>query len=504
MSLYLGIEITDGQLRVVQLRAQYRKLIVEAIYRIEHEAGTDAIQTAMQTLRGVYAQPPDAVFAAISGTDATLRPLSLPRALLRRGPKVLAAELDGELSYDVDEAVIDAQVVRDGEVAEVIAAAVRIDRLQPLIAAMQLAELEPRELSVLPLALGELSNAYVELSSPDPILLIHAYETRADVCVVRNGKVQFARTITGQTRPDVRERHVRQTMGAYLATGGSSVVAAYVLGEEGELFESAVMAATGLDSSGVRRQLPLSSNLTLGPNINPEELRFAPTALALALRGVSKASRLDLRKGPLALSGNAQILRERMGLFIAAAAAIAFTWLGATAARYYSLASERDRLTAALGVVTLDVFEERITDPQRAITKANGTGETIQDPAPPADAFDVIGVLSDKIPVGTRNHDITQLEVTDEHVQIQGIADTLQDRDSIVDALKTYPCFQTVTAGRTQRNQGDERQQYALDIEFRCPGRTAVNRRNNRNSTTGTSNTTPSAGGTTGGSNGTN
>lgn len=501
MALYLGIELSEGQLRVVKLRAQYRKLTVEGVYRLPRESGPEGITMAAQAIRGSLPQPPDGVFVALPGSDASLRPLSLPKALLRRGPKVLSAELEGQIPFDVDSAVIDAQVVREGEVTELLAAATRTERVQSVIDAFKAADLDPREVGVMPLALGELSSAYVEWSSADPILVVHAYESRADLCVIASGRVQFARTLTGQSNPMVRERSVRQSLGAFLAGGGTSVVAAYLFGEEGHLYDEAVAKASGLDATGVRMYPPQGS-VAIAPDVNPEELRLAPTALALAMRGVSKASRVDLRKGPLAVQGNVTILRERAPLLAALAGAVMLTWVGATTARYYASASERDRLTAALAVVTQEVFEERITDPQQAIAKARGSGETLQDPLPPADAFDVVGTISSKIPEGTRNHDITQLEVSDERVQVQGIAATVQDRDSIVDALKTYECFQNVTPGRTTSGS-DNRQQYTLDIEFRCPGRTSSARRPGATGTTG-STTAGTTGTTTGGSSGSN
>lgn len=508
MALYLGIELSEGQLRVVRMRGQYRKLVVEAIYRLPREPGPEGIALAAQSIRAALPQSPDGVFVAVQGSDVSLRPLSLPKALLRRGPKVLAAELDGQIPFEIDSAVVDAQIVKDGEVAELLAAAARTDRMQAVIDAFKQADLEPRELGVMPLALGELSSAYVELNSQEPVLLVHAYEGRADLCVIAGGRVQFARTLTAQAQPAVRERSVRQSLGAHLANGGSSVVTAYLLGEEGHLFQESVEKATGLDVSAVRMYPPAASSVTLGPEVNPEELRYVPTALALAMRGVSKASRVDLRKGPLTAQSNTTILRERAPLLAMLAGAIMVTWVGATAARYYASASERDRLTTALALVTQEVFEERITDPQLAMAKARGSGETIQDPLPPADAFDVIGTISSKIPEGTRNHDVSQLEVADERVQLQGIAATVQDRDRIVDELKTYECFPTVTPGRTQTNPSDNRQQYTLDIEFRCPGRTSSTRRpgsgtgtTSNNNTGSTSGSGPSGSGGSSGSN---
>src|SRR5262249_31177986 len=133
------------------------------------------------------------------------------------------------------------------------------------------------------------------------------------------------------------------------------------------------------------------------------------------------------------------------------------------------VASERDRLVQAVGQVTQEVFGERVTNPQRAKALALGQGsEGDQDPMPFADAFDVIGTLSAKIPQSIR-HDISQLDVVDEHVQLQGTVQSLAQRDQIVELLGQYECFQNIQPGRAQAAGNGT--QYALEIELRCPER---------------------------------
>ena len=165
----------------------------------------------------------------------------------------------------------------------------------------------------------------------------------------------------------------------------------------------------------------------------------------------------------------AQVLRERAPYLMLASVVIVGFWAMATWARYQSLVTERNRLQDTLGAVTQEVFGSRVVDPDRAsdLARGDGDGDDV-DPAPAADAFDVLGVLSTRIDTSVR-HDIEQLDIRGEHVTVQGIVDTLADRDKVVEALQAYPCFPTVRPGRATTNPGDNRQKYTLDVDFRCP-----------------------------------
>jgi hypothetical protein len=315
-----------------------------------------------------------------------------------------------------------------------------------------------------------------DLAAPGPILVLHAYETHADFTILSNGVVHMARTLSAQTTPAARDRGIRQTLGAYLAGGGSPPVVAYLCGDAAYFNMDVVADAVGLTADQVRLGLPLGP-VTLSPAVDPMELQSAPLAFALATRGLGRHARIDLRKGDLAVSSSGAVFRERGVLLAGLAAALIASWGMATYSRYYSVVQERDRLRTALGRATLDAFGERVSDPRRAKALATGNApDADQDPMPAADAFDVVGVLSARIPESV-HHDVNSLDVADERVEMQGIVDTLADRDQIIEQLGHYECFQNIQAGRAQRNAGDNRQQYTLNIELRCPERQNSNRR---------------------------
>jgi hypothetical protein len=469
MARYVGIEVTEAQVKGVALRAAYRRVQIEAIERVPRGPGPEGLAAALAEVARRIGPGVDATYAALPGTDVSLRMIELPRAVARRGGRMISTELEGSLPYEIDQATIDAQVIRTGETVELLVAAARTERVRALIETLREARIEPREVAVGPIALGELAVTIPELAVAGPVLLLHAYEAFADVAVLKSGVVQLARTLSGQTTPEARARGVRQTLGAYLAGGGEAPQSAYLCGEWAAYYMDVVADTLGLQPGAISPTLPLTG-VTLAPGVPPGETQLAPLAMALAMRGIGRAAgRIDLRKGDLALSRGTQVLREKALVLGLAAFSVVASWGFATYTRYTELRSERERLSQVLARVTLDTFGQRVTDPARARSMARGGGaETETNPVPAADALDVIGVLSARIPESI-HHDVTQLDVTDERVQLQGLVDSLAERDQIVDAIDDFQCFQNIQRGRTQRNPGDNRQQYALEFELRCP-----------------------------------
>ena len=135
MARYLGIEVTETQIKGALLKTAYKKLTIEGVFTVYRSAGPEGLAQAARELSGmvnthsivpgVKRQELDGVYAALPGTDVSLRPISLPRAVLRRGDKALTAELEGAVPFDIDHAMVDAQEIRAGEPVELLAAAVQ-------------------------------------------------------------------------------------------------------------------------------------------------------------------------------------------------------------------------------------------------------------------------------------------------------------------------------------------------------------------------------------------
>lgn len=504
MARYLGIEVTDTLIKGALLKTAYKKLSIEGVYTVYRTPGPEGLAQAARELAGIVVaqsnipgvkqQELDGVYAALPGTDVSLRSISLPRAVYRRGDKGLTAELEGAVPFDIDDAMVDAQVIRQGDPVELLAAAVLTARVESFVAALASAGIDPREVGVAPVALGELAGEIPQLATSTPVVLVYAYERRAELVVLEGGVVRFARTLNGLTTPAARERGIRQSMASYRSSGGAAVTAAYLCGEEASITASILADACGLSADYVGA-MP-AGDFQIAPTAGETALWEAPVAVALATRGLGREGRIDFRKGHLMVAGSAQALRERAPFLGLAAMVIVGFWAMSTWAHYQSLVTERNRLQDTLGTVTQEVFNDRTVDPDRASSLARGEGSADDvDPLPPADAFDVLGVLATRIAANVR-HDVELLDIRGEHVSMQGIVDTLADRDKVVEALQLYPCFPTVRPGRSTTNPGDNRQKYTLDVEFRCPEvqQRGTRARNGGNNNRGTDSNTNSGG----------
>jgi hypothetical protein len=505
MARYLGIEVTESQLKGAVLKTAYKKLLLEAVFTVNRAPGPDGLTAATRDLGSLVqgllasaspgAQPAelDGVYAALPGHEASIRAITLPRAVWKRGEKGLLAELEGVVPFDVDDAVVDAQVTAPGDPVPLLAVAAIRERVRSYLESLTLGGLEPRELGVAPMALGELAAEIPELTVPGPVLLVYSQDMRAEVAVLRDGVTVFARTVTGLTTPQARARAMRQSVGAWAAADGPPIERAYLCGAEASWSQQPVLEATQLPVEMVMA-LP-SGAIQIGPSAGEFALWESPVPVALAARGLGRSKRVDLRKGALAVSGGAQVLRERAPYLAAAALAIVGFWGVATWARYQGLAAERTRLQQTLRAVTQEVYGEPVEDPTRAMAMARGDSHRDDvDPMPAADAFDVLGVLSQRINETVR-HDVEQLDIRGEHVQMQGVVSTLADRDKVVEWLGAYPCFPELRPGRVTTTPGDNRQKYTLDIEFRCPGASTGQTRAGAAGTSGGSNTGGRSGG---------
>src|ERR1700689_4332015 len=137
MARYLGIEVTAEWVKGVVLRTAYRKLRIDVAHRVARRApGLDGITAAVAELLAEIGPEVDAAYVAIPGPEVSLRPLELPRAVYRRGGRVVATELEGSLPFDIDSAVVDAQVVKNGDTMSLLAAAARTERVRAFVAAL--------------------------------------------------------------------------------------------------------------------------------------------------------------------------------------------------------------------------------------------------------------------------------------------------------------------------------------------------------------------------------
>ena len=123
---------------------------------------------------------------------------------------------------------------------------------------------------------------------------------------------------------------------------------------------------------------------------------------------------------------------------------------------------------AQLEVVSQAQLGTKLSDPTKAGEKLDEliTGKT-GDPMPKMDAFDVMVVLSEKIPKDL-THDVAELDFNRGDVTIKGIVPNIADANTVKDKMAEHECFKDVNLTRT--TQVKDKQKYTLEFRVECPG----------------------------------
>jgi hypothetical protein len=322
------------------------------------------------------------------------------------------------------------------------------------------------------------------LRSIGATLVVDVREATTDVCVLRNGRAEVARTLSEgmkEAREGKRaalEASLRRTLAGYRALGGPEPERVFLCGDA-TVFHDSAEWLKGVLSIDVQ-VLPLPAL----PGTDATSLPRFARATALAARVAGKGKRLDLRQGDFAPQQTMGALRKNARLLAVCALSVLVAFGFSTFARWWVLDSERETLRAQLRETTEDLFAVPTEDPVRARELLQSGGRPA-DPLPSFDAFDALDRLSKSVPPEVP-HDVRRLiiDIGDEQdegeLQLEGELDNQTSFEAITAALRQTECFTEVNAGRTQTAPND-RLKYELGATIRCPGQAAPTKNRNRN-----------------------
>jgi general secretion pathway protein L len=481
MATTLGIDIGARSIRGALIRTSLRSLSVERYLEVDIEAlsssssqRTELVRAALRQLLDQLGSAPDSIIAAVDGSRASLRSVSLPLAAKKRIAEVLPFELDPLLPFPIDEAVLDYQEIGPrGNELLFMAAAVPEAAVGELLALLEGAQIQPRELAVGGAALDGLMT-FITPPEEGATLLIHLDVHFSDICIVRGNKsCELARSLSegaesAVSRPLLFRTALTQTVMKYRAEGGP-------------LIEKVVVMGVGADDPAVLQRISDAldvqvESVTLPSPPGSESLPspIFGRALALAGRTVRRGKRIDMRRGKYALPRGVSQLRDYALLATLCVLAIMLSYTFSVWAEYRALSEERDALAQKLSAVAMLHFGEATTSPKRARELLEGGGVT-RDPLPRFDAFRALGAISAAIPDAIV-HDTRRLEITvDEGGQtgsftLQGQIPDLTARDIVADALEAHECIEQLERGKTSTMPGAERKNYTLEGVLSCPG----------------------------------
>lgn len=475
MSWLLGIDIGHQSVRVIQLRTSYRRMAIESVQErplAEFASIDDAIRACV---------PPshvrsESVATNLEGDREFIRLLDLPPTAAKQLNEVLPFELEAQLPFELDQTVYDSRLLprrSSNEPLQVLTVVARTDDVRERIDLIRSCTgLEPERVEPACVALGNLALVVPELQGEGPIAVAHLDTDLTDVVFLKSGQVHFARTVSGGTgglpaSAAPLARDLRQTLMAWRAGGGVQPTALYLTGPGALLSGAEAFLTSELGVPVTPMPLPRMDGINAD---NQAMVIRAGRALALAMGCTPRARGLNLRRGSLAYERGYGFLRDKIPMIAGLGAVIAISFLFSTWVDAHTLASQRDTLEDALGLVTKQVLGETIRDPEKVqdVVGPNTTAAD-DDPMPHMDAFDVMVQLSKAVPPDV-THDIEELDVQKNKVTINGVVPSIPDTQTIASNLKNVPCFRDVKVVRTTQAVNAEKQKYVLEFTMRCPG----------------------------------
>jgi len=473
MANFLGIDITDESVRVALLRTNYRSTSIVALEE-QPLAGHPSIASAIHAVAAPLLARGDSVATCLPGDRLFVRTVNLPPTATRHLDQVLPFELEAELPFDLSEALYDSRVLPRASAKDpvsVLACVARTDQVQERIDTLKQAlNVEPERVDTSAFSLANLVPLVPELGVAGPVGVLHLDARTSDLAVLRHGKVEFVRTVSGgsaglpaSAKPLARD--LRQSLLAWRSQSGSVPEVVYLTGP-GSVFSGAAVF--------------LSSELGVSVTDLPA-LHTEPMALELQLklpsfsRAVAVANGLgraaggaNLRKGPLAFERGYTVLHDRIPLLLSLGVLIGLSFLFSAWMEYRSLTRQTDTLEEALAMVTKEVVGEEIRDPQMAEDAVSVKKAKVDDPMPQMDGFDVMVEISKAVPE-EMTHDIEELDYQKSKVSLHGIVDSIPDAQQVATTLGAVRCFENVKIVRTNQVVNENRQKYLMEFEVKCP-----------------------------------
>ncbi|MCB9667489.1 MAG: hypothetical protein H6715_05135 [Myxococcales bacterium] len=479
MAKILGLDIDKNSVRAVLVHSAMRKNeIVRCVELSLQDKMEDGLGHAIGELKEELGSP-DTVITCLEGQQVSLRSLDLPRAAARHLQQIIPNELESLLPFDLGDVLFDYQPISsNAEGLRVLTASAPKSAVASHIERLESATIHAQEIAAGAAALDGLSAVVPALRASGPIMLIGLDPDATDICFLRDGACDAARTLsTGvaglPASADVLGREIAQTLAAYRTSGAEPPSAVYLLGD-GSLAEGAVRWMSDL--------LKLDVDVLELPDLPgalPEHKPKFARALALASRTVSRGKRINLRSGDFATTPTLGVFREKAKLFAWCGAAIFAAFLVSTVGRYQMLGKQHEALELRLARVSKEVFGKETTSAEEARGLLEGKGQ--DDPIPKTSAYDILEAVSRAVPESIV-HDTKELRIEigmaedRGRLEIEGVLSNNTERAQIATNLRAHTCIDELKEGGTSPAP-DGRLRYEIEAVLACPGQGAPSKK---------------------------
>jgi general secretion pathway protein L len=473
----VGLDWALDALRVATLQSGFRGFAIQEVRSAPLPAeGTPAerLQAALAALD--LAPPPgpdDSIAVALPGALVSTHLLTLPFTDSRRIEQVLPAEVEGVIPFDLSDVVWDWTLLgQTGGKTDVLVGVVRKAALREHLDVLAAAGVDPRIVTLAPLALAALGERGVLVPEGAPPLtaaVLDAGPDRADLALLDAGRPVLARALATANAPAwaaaATDPAARTKLLATLIRDLKISLRARKIAPQRLLLAGAIVSLPEA-AERLSAEIQVPAEPIALPAGGPDDT----LALGLALRAQFPRGGVNFRKGEFAFTKDLSQVRGRLVRFGIAAAILLVLGLVLGIARLSSLRRQAAAYDDAVCTATRRILGSCLTDYRQAVAQLSG-GRSRAAGIPRVSAADVLAELVARMPEGSLPL-LDDVEVTTTSVRMRGTADGFPKVDEIASALRKDKCFGEIKPPRTERAR-DNKVTFAFDFPYICSGEAA-------------------------------
>jgi general secretion pathway protein L len=474
----VGLDWAQDSLRVATLQSGFRGFAVQDVRSAPLPAEGTPEERLRAGLAALELTPPlgpnDSLAVALPGALAATHLVTLPFSEPRRIEQVLPAEVEGAIPFDLSEVVWDAAVLGHvGGKTEVLVGVVKKTALREHLDALAAAGLDPRVVTLAPLALAALGERPVLVAEGSPPLtaaLLDAGPDRADLVLLDAGRPVLARALASwnaaawaaaATDPAARDRLLTMLARDLKIS----------LRSRKAVPERLLLAGTIASLPEAAERLSSETQVPVEPVTLPAGDPADALALGLALRAQFPRGRINFRKGEFSFAKDLSQVRGRLVRLGIAAAVLLALGLVLGIARVSSLHRQMAEYDDAVCTATRRILGTCLTDYRQALAQLSG-GRSRAAGIPRVSAADVLAELVAHMPEGSLPL-LEDVEVTTTSVRLRGTAESYPKVDDIVSSLRKNRCFGEIKPPKAEKAPGGNKVTFAMDFPYTCSGETS-------------------------------
>jgi general secretion pathway protein L len=486
MHRIVGLDLAADKVRLVALESGFRGFSVLEARSVPLPDGGTPGERLKAALSQLARSEDDTIAVALPGAQVASHVVTLPFTDARRIERVLPAEVEGAIPFDLEDVVWDHAVLSQSNGrTEVLVGIVKKSALQQALEQLGEAGVDPRVVTFAPLALATPAErgmvardgATAPESGGATEAVLDAGPDRADFCLLDGGRPVLARSLSSAGLPAWEAaRADPSALDRLLAPLVRDVkMSLRMRGKAGPagrlLLAGDVSSLPGVaEKLSAELSIPVSALVLAGQAAQVAEGHGADYALALglALRAQQPRGRLNFRKGEFAFVKDLSQVRGHLARLGIAAAVLLLLSIALGIARIASLSKQARDYDDALCAATRKIVGTCMTDYRQAVAALSG-GRSKAAGIPRVSAADVLAELLAHLPDDAMPT-LEDVDLNTTSIRLRGVAENYTKVNDIITALKKDRCFGEIKQPRTEKQRGGEKVQFSMDFAYTCSG----------------------------------